>query len=260
MAFSLPHVGRSLRRVAAACLLGPILLALAGPTQAADRSLAQFWPEVDVYFRVGNHWRVLLMGSVTRAADTGVSTETTLGVNLDYFHTALPPAWVNAFPGVEEYWGLTTRVGYNRIVATNPSGSPEDRGVVEATVRSKPVWYDIVLANRVRADLRWIDDAFSWRGRNRTRIERSWALPVWTAPLNLERPIWQTWRSATPYLMAEFFWDSRYSDWTREFYQVGVEFETHKGHSWDFFVARQNDVRTTGSRITVGGIALAFRY
>ena len=73
-------------------------------------------------------------------------------------------------------------------------------------------------------------------------------------------PDWAVASAATPYLMAEFFWDSRYSDWTREFYQVGVEFETHKGHSWDFFVARQNDARTTGSRITVGGIALAFRY
>jgi hypothetical protein len=205
----------------------------------------------------------VVSGAVTRAAETGVSTETTFGMNLDYFHTALPPSFVKAFPGVEQYWGLTTRVGYNRVASTSPSSPSEDRGVLEATVRSKPVWLDIVLANRVRADLRSTDEGFSWRGRNRTRIERTWALPGWTLPpakAMAERQLWPVWRSATPYAMAEFFWDSRFSAWSREYYQVGVEFETSRSHSVDLFVARQYDIRAAGSRITAGGIALSFRY
>jgi hypothetical protein len=40
----------------------------------------------------------MVFGAVTRAADTGVSTETVLGVNLDDFTADMPPAWGRNFP------------------------------------------------------------------------------------------------------------------------------------------------------------------
>jgi hypothetical protein len=253
---------RALRAVSPtfALLLGVALL-WSTPGRAVERTVNEVWPEIDVYIRLDEHWRVALTGAVTRAAETGVSTETVLGVNLDYFHTALPPAWVRVFPGVEQFWGFTTRIGYNRVIATNPSGPPEDRGVLEATVRSKPLWFDIVLANRNRLDLRLIDDEYSWRGRNRTRIERTWTPPAWIAASRKEGAGgWRPFRSLTPYTMAEFFWDSRTADWSREVYQLGVEFETPRGHSVDLFVVRQYDTRTAGARLTAAGIAVSLRY
>jgi hypothetical protein len=242
------------------------LLVLAGaisavsPAAAAESSVNEIWPEVDVYVRLDDRWRAMVFGAVTRAADTGVSTETVLGVNLDYFTADLPPAWVRNFPGIEQYWGLMMRIGYNHVIVNNPTGPAEDRGVIEVTARSQPFWYDIVVSNRTRADLRWIDNEFSWRGRNRTRVERTWTVPVLGVPWIIEGPIRKSVRSATPYFMAEFFWDSRYDQLTREYYQVGVEFETHRNRSVDFFVARQYDVRAAGSRLTAAGIALSFRY
>ena len=47
---------------------------------------------------------------------------------------------------------------------------------------------------------------------------------------------------------------------SREYYQIGVELETQRNRSIDFFVARQYDVRTAGSRLTAAGITLSFRY
>jgi hypothetical protein len=47
---------------------------------------------------------------------------------------------------------------------------------------------------------------------------------------------------------------------SREIYQIGVELETQRNRSIDFFVARQYDVRAAGSRLTAAGISLAFRY
>jgi hypothetical protein len=60
--------------------------------------------------------------------------------------------------------------------------------------------------------------------------------------------------------MAEFFWDSRYDQLSREYDQVGVEFETHRNRAVDCFLTRQYDVRAAGSRLTAAGIALSFRY
>jgi hypothetical protein len=248
-----------LRRHAAALLAGVTVLTVA-PAAALERTLNEVWPEIDIYIRLDEHWRAMLMAGISRAADTGISTETTFGVNVDYIYTALPPAWSKTFPGVEQYWGLTTRLGYHHVAATNPAGPSEDRGVLEATVRSKPVWLGLVLANRVRADLRFVGSDFSWRGRNRIRVERSWALPLLATPAAAQRTVWRVWRSATPYLMAELFWDSRFSAWSREYYQGGVEFETRNGHSIDLFLARQYDDRVQGARITVGGIGLSLRY
>lgn len=248
------------RSVMAALLVFGAALHMPTPAGAVERTLNEVWPEVDVYVRLDEHWRAMAFGAVTRAADTGISTETVLGVSLDYFASELPPAWVSRFPGIEQYWGVMTRIGYNHVIASNPAGPGEDRVVLEATLRSKPLWRDVVLANRSRLDLRWIEGDFSWRGRNRTRIERTWALPAFGAGSILEGPVRQSFRSATPYLMAEFFWDSRYAQWSREYYQAGVEFETARNRSIDVFFARQNDVRASGARLTAAGISMTFRY
>jgi hypothetical protein len=245
--------------VALRAALGAAVVA-AAPAGALERTLTEVWPEIDVYYRLDEHWRATAFGAVTRAADTGVSTETVFGVSLDYFPTELPPAWVRTFPGVEQYWGLMTRLGYNHVAASNPSGPGEERGVVEATLRSRPLWREVVVANRSRVDLRWIDGDYSWRGRNRTRIERTWALPVIEGMPFADRPIGRTFRSATPYLMAEFFWDSRYAQWSRRYYQLGVELETSRNRSIEFFVARQYDIRASGAQLTAAGITLSFRY
>ncbi|MFM1987270.1 MAG: hypothetical protein RJA99_227 [Pseudomonadota bacterium] len=252
----------SIARIAPGIAVLAVLAAAtaAAPAAAVERTLNEVWPEIDVYVRLDEHWRAMAFGAITRAADTGVSTETVFGVSLDYFPSELPPAWVRSFPGVEQYWGLMTRIGYNHVAASNPAGPGEERGVLEATVRSRPMWYDVVVSNRSRLDLRWIDGDFSWRGRNRTRIEQTWALPVFSAPSIPVGPVSRMFRSATPYLMAEFFWDSRYAQWSRQYYQVGVELETARNRSIEFFVARQYDVRVSGSQLTAAGITLSFRY
>jgi hypothetical protein len=66
--------------------------------------------------------------------------------------------------------------------------------------------------------------------------------------------------AATPYGMAEFHWDSRYSAWSRRFFQVGVEFELARDRSVDVYLATQDDRRTAGSELRALGVALTFRY
>jgi hypothetical protein len=102
----------------------------------------------------------------------------------------------------------TFRAGYRLAWDLSDSSQyQEHRGVLEATLRYLPV-ARLVLIDRNRLDLRDVNGERSWRYRNRSRLERD-------IPLGP--------RVATPYLMAEFFYDSRYDEWNRQRYFVGIE-------------------------------------
>jgi hypothetical protein len=238
--------------VAAACIAGP------SAGGAVERSLNEFWPEIDAFVQLDPNWRVFVIGTLSRAMETGLSTEGMFGVHLDYLGAPLPRRLLAAVPSMDRYWGLSFRTGYNRVVVWNPQGPNEDRVVLEATLRSEPLWRQVQLANRSRVDLRRIGDDDSWRYRNRSRIERTW--PVGHEGRVGWIPGWRSVTAATPYGMAEFFWDSRYAAWSRRFFQVGVEFELDRERSVDVYFATQDDRRAAGAELRALGIAFTFRY
>jgi hypothetical protein len=252
--------GRRAARLRAAVLTA---LALAtGPAAAGDRTLTEFWPEIDVFVQLNDRMRLLLLGAVTRAAETGTSTESTLGVHLDYFPEGLPTRLLEIAPGMEGRWSIWTRIGYQQIGAWTDARPSESRVLLEATLRSEPLWGAIRLSNRVRLDLRAIGSDTSWRFRNRSRIERTWTLNSASGPTAAVLSMLPagTLSAVTPYAMIEFFWDDRVSAWSRRFEQFGAEFDMAKNRSLDLYVARQDDLRATGSKLWIGGVALTLRY
>jgi hypothetical protein len=259
-----PH-GSSPARATALAARGVLALALllgVAPSRAGERTLSEFWPELDVFVKLGEQTRLFLLGTVTRAAETGTSTEGTLGAHLDWFPAGLPSRLLEIAPGMEGRWSLWTRIGYQHINTWNSTTPSEDRAVLEATLRSEPLWRAIRIANRSRLDLRASGGETSWRYRNRSRIERTWTLrgaDARTDALLSYLPAGML-AAATPYGMIEFFWDSRDAAWSRRYAQLGVEFELARDRTIDLFVARQDDLRLTGSKIHVGGVALTLRF
>ena len=252
---------RATALVARGALALALLLGVA-PSRAAELTLSEFWPELDVFVKLGEETRLFLLATVTRAAETGVSTEGTLGAHLDWFPAGLPSRLLEIAPGMEGRWSLWTRIGYQHINAWNSTTPSEDRAVLEATLRSEPLWQAIRVANRSRLDLRASGGETSWRYRNRSRIERTWALrgaDARTDALLSYLPA-GTLAAATPYWMLEFFWDSRDAAWSRRYQQIGVEFDLAGERTIDVFVARQDDLRLNGSKIHVGGVALTLRF
>jgi len=256
---------RAKRLAAPAALALALALGLIGtplPARAAERTLTEFWPEVDVFVKLSEETRLFLLGTITRAAETGTSTEGTLGAHLDWFPAGLPSRLLEIAPGMEGRWSVWTRIGYQHINAWNSTTPSEDRGVLEATLRSEPLWQSIRVANRSRLDLRAVGGETSWRYRNRSRIERTWALRGGDARtdalLSFLPP--GMFSAATPYWMIEFFWDSRDSAWSRRYQQCGVEFELAGNRTIDVFLARQDDLRQAGSKIQIGGVALTLRF
>jgi hypothetical protein len=66
--------------------------------------------------------------------------------------------------------------------------------------------------------------------------------------------------AVTPYAMIEFFRDGAAGVWSRRFEQFGAEFELAGNRAIDLYVARQDDLRGTGARLWIGGVALTLRY
>ncbi|MFM1988808.1 MAG: hypothetical protein RJA99_1765 [Pseudomonadota bacterium] len=252
---------RTVARTVAACAIAAATALAPRIATAVETTLNEAWPELDVYLGLDPHWRLFLMGSITRAAETGQSKETALGVHLDYLPTELPAPLASLWPGVERYWGLWYRVGLQHHDTPGRRGPGEDRVVLEASARSKPLWQALVIANRNRIDLRFAGDEASWRYRNRTRLERTWAVSSLAAdPSDPLRRWLPSLTAVTPYASAEFFWDSRYGAWSRRYLQAGVEFALRDDRSLDVYLARQDDRRVAGAHLTILGVAFALRY
>jgi hypothetical protein len=119
------------------CLTSAFLLVLLSATSvhgqtSEDNTSNQFWPEIDVYWRLKPKVRLFFM--VARTKETGQSTETDVGASLDFFVKKMVKLKRVAGRHVDESKEspLLLRTGYHRIVS---SGESEDRVVFEASPR-----------------------------------------------------------------------------------------------------------------------------
>jgi hypothetical protein len=205
-------------------------------TYAQDTAEAQFWPEVDVFIPLRPKIRLFLLGTVTKAEETRDNLEGQLGVHIDYT--------------VNKKFML--REGY-RYGFSLSDGDPfkEHRIVLEQTVR-QPLPLDVLLSDRNREDLRWVNGQFSARYRNRVTVEREFKVLG---------------RQLTPYSSAEVYYDTRFDTWNRNRLTIGVQIPFKKGFPLislvdpkrqfvlDLYFTRQNDSRSQPSRIKAFGAA-----
>lgn len=214
----------------------------------------EFWPEIDVYFHVKPKIRVNLLGTVSKSVEDGEirnaqGYEAQIGVHVDYVpndHVIL-------------------RIGYRYGTSIGNDADPfkEHRLLGEQTFR-KLLPGDLVLSDRNREDLRFINGDFSFRYRNRLTLEREFHLPKFVPKL-------LTRRSITPYVSGEIFFDTRYSIWNRNRLAVGVLQSLRPGPLrkmlvpkrqmiLDLYFMRQNDSRSTAQHVKAFGAALSFYF
>jgi hypothetical protein len=106
--------------------------------------------------------------------------------------------------------------------------------------RLAPLPEEVWLESRIRADLRWIGDDYSTRYRFRLDVSREFTFH--------ERPV-------APLANVEWFYDTRYSGWSRTLYQTGAEFTVNRSFRFELYLAHQVD--TEPSRETVDALGLA---
>ena len=218
-----------------------VIFSSTGSAQEEPAATKQIWPEVDVYVSLNEKFRLFFLATTTKAEETKDNLEAQVGAHIDY----------------QLHRKVTLRTGYRYGFSLGGSDPfKEHRIVFEQTVR-QPLPLDLILTDRNREDLRWVNKEFSARYRNRITLEREFKV------LN---------RSIIPYGSAEVFYDSRFNTWNRNRLAVGAQFPLKRGTPLvslihpqkqvvlDVYVSRQNDSRSEPSRVRALGVALSIYF
>jgi hypothetical protein len=78
----------------------------------------------------------------------------------------------------------------------------------------------MLLSDRNRLDLRWVNSVFSWRYRGRLTLEREFHVG--------EK------RALTPYTSGELYYDSRFEIWNRNRYAFGLQTTFNREFAFHF--------------------------
>ena len=210
--------------------------------QTSEREAAkQFWPEANIYWRLKPNVRLFFM--VARTKETGKSTETDVGASIDFFVKKIVKLKRVAGRHVDESKEspLLLRAGYHRIFS---SGESEDRLAFDANPRY-PLVSGAVVSARNRIELRFRDE-FSWRFRTRIMGEREFAIGSY---------------HITPYLRAEFYYDSTVTKWSRTAITGGITFPIRKRSEIEVYVEHQNDTANSPNRqVNALGVTFSLHF
>lgn len=206
--------------------------------QQDSETVKQLWPEVDVYVSLNEKFRLFFLATTTKAEETRDNTEGQVGAHVDYHLNKR----------------VSLRAGYRYGFSLGGSDPfKEHRPILEQTLR-QPLPLKVLLSDRNREELRWVNGEFSARYRNRITLEREFKV------LN---------RHITPYGSAEVYYDSRFKTWNRNRFAVGTQIslkpllnliQPKKQLVLDVYLMRQNDSRSQPSRVRALGTAFSIYF
>ena len=78
--------------------------------------------------------------------------------------------------------------------------------------------------------------------------------------LEVNRELFVKDRLVLPYFNVEWFYDTRYNDWSRALYQAGVEVTVNKGFRYEVYLARQNDRLPQVETLNALGVVAKFYF
>ena len=208
---------------------------------AAGQSTGEFRPELGIYIQQGPVIRIEFVDSFSGAQ----STHSWEGNFAFYVEAALKPVFRHELrerPDVYRNKYFALRAGYRYHTSLTNGNSPhENRGILEFTSRYMLAG-KVVISDRNRGEFRFIQgQPFSTRYRNRLRLERD---------------VRYGWFNCTPYAYDEVFYDTRYDQWTRNQYALGVQFPVGPHVILEPYYLRQNGSHSTPAHINAVGFKL----
>ena len=206
-------------------LLALTLATMFAPSVCRASDPWEAWPELSAYIRRSAITRLYLNMAYAQGKESPDRVVDLAG----YLDLSIKPVGRKHLQS--EDWArnryLWVRAGYDHVLKGEGRGpSPaEDRGIVSLYAKA-PLPWELWTEGRVRADLRWISGEYSTRYRFRAEVNREWTLAG---------------HAVTPYVNAEWFYDTRYDGWSRALYQVGPEVTVSRGFRFEVYLARQVD-------------------
>lgn len=181
------------------CLGLPIFFCSAF-TAGAQKTTAEFWPEIDVWYRVSPAWRFSMFLPLSRNLETQYR-EGNIVLQADYaFGKSRILSYRRMIDDTREQnmksW--LVRGGYLGAQSLDDKGEAYKEYMALAELHSRtPLKGNALLSLRLRTELRWIGDdyALSTRIRYRMMLEKEWILNK---------------VSLVPYFNVEPYYDSRY--------------------------------------------------
>jgi hypothetical protein len=226
----------------------PLLLRLSASVATGQQAEAdaanEFWPEINVFVNLNGNSRLFFVYSGTKQESLGAYADGQTGVYIDYW--AVPtfrPRRAQADASRSKL--LLVRTGY--LLSTPRSGSTaatEHMLSYELTGRV-PLPRALLLSDRNRMDLRWVDGDFRWRYRNRLKLERTFSVGRF---------------DVTPYAHGEVFYNIDPGTWTRLRYAVGSEWSITKRIVLEGYFLRQNDWGSVPQFVNATGMAVQFYF
>jgi hypothetical protein len=225
-----------------------LALACAGLCLAAEaraEAASELWPEINGFVQLNDRARAFF----DLAYALGKESDVRSGNLAAYLDVSLKPvARQELLTGDwQRNKYLWARVGYDRIFeATDSAGLQvaENRGVVALFGRA-PLPAAVWLEARTRADFRWIGGEYSNRYRFRLDLSREFAVHD---------------RAVAPYCNFEWFYDTRYDDWSRTLATLGAEVTVTEHLRYGVYVARQADRAPEEKDLDALGVVLKWFY
>jgi hypothetical protein len=199
-----------------------------GDRRARADASDQVWPKLSLYLQLSDRTRVELLAQSQIATGSG-AINAQAGGELEI---SMAPLRERLFPTVQlsKKERATLGLGYRGgapIVEGDKGGVREHRFLAEATFR---VLFPatILASDRNRFEARWLDGDWSWRYRNRLRVERGFDAGA---------------ARLIPFASGELFYDSRSDGWSRLRVEAGLDIEELTGRRSviELYVARQFD-------------------
>lgn len=190
--------------------IASVSLSLLTATVARAEETHEFWPELQFHKWFNDRQsRAIFMMSQNRDRDSRSSYQTEVGLTFEHHFTS----W---------FWG---RLGYRHGNATDGGDFQENRLLAEQIFRM-PLGFGISADFRTREDLRWLNDGFFVRIRERIQVQRDVTIGNYLF---------------TPYASAEVFYDTKYNQMSRYRLIVGVTLPVHEHFYVEPYLVRQVD-------------------
>ena len=208
----------------------------------AKAQTGQYWPEIDTYVHVNEHLRLSLFAAKTKEERT--TTDGEIGPNFDFYFQRLKSFTSIGSSRLDEAKSrrMMFRIGYRYLPST---GSTTNRLFAEITGRHV-FKGGLLIADRNRGEVNWVGGESYWRYRNRISFERTLAIAGY---------------GFTPYARAEFYYDGRYSKFSRTALDAGCVFPFWHRFEFEPYYEHQNDTAKSPNRqVNAVGVVLSIYF
>jgi hypothetical protein len=213
-------------------------------TVSAFPQTAEALPEADVYVNV-LHSSVRFAFQAKRTRENGERTQLEFGPSFEFHLKPLLKLKSRTLHDLDQSKKrvLAFSFGYRRLTSGR---TPDVNRVIFQVTSNLPFQGGLLISNRNRGELNFSSSELTWRYRNRTTIERAFGIHSY---------------HLSPYVSAEFFYDSKYHKWSSTALYAGTILPLGKRFQIDPYYEHENNTgKSPNQQINAFGIILNFHF